>query len=1327
MPFQSKRISLSALGIESVPGMVTGKHLRIGFDPRMGFPPCGFLVYRREHRTGARRQLDFARLFTEMIRALFRNGYSQDGVSVFHPRAPLPTQSPEGGVELTNQRLAISFRSTPFMPDSNPKVCEVRLRVRSPAGAVTVQGFDDRYDNDGFQRILVAHQEKRFDAPPFDPGLFDNSLTTLHRGWTRFFNRVIGSLLGNQPNAPAPITENLRPPTRQDLDAISKANPRLANDPQFKELRRRILGEFDGSAADPGQPPITSPGSEGAPRDRPLVRRLMRFNKFLSDTLFSRSVLTAGSVTDFHLRADLISLVEIRAPAGARLLSFEYTLVHERGWERVINPADAPWGFFKEMPLLLPTPQFVDPTHSTYPTCTSLVFPRPAEQIERELPPRRLTAGFVEKTSNDDVHGEYDLLEKYLDVYLGPEPQRLRFKELNESMRAIEAVQPAQQLALTVTNPGDTDESSTFAPLPMILTGTVDYPFARLAGLAMIDIGQTPDKPDDYMVEAKWNDVSHFWITHNVFRGRDKLLNPPQAATAIPILDVTRPGDVKTNVQLDWLAPSGLALLDRANQYAGYHVFRRHVDPLEMQLRLTESSDELTGITTPDLLLLGEVQGDEPTPPPPEDAGHYLDQPPAYSTFQYGLQAQDLFGRRSEITWGDKVVVPVLVDPPPVSDLFAFYLDSNDPGQAELDPHAAEILDATGELAFSGTALLISFRYPQASIEAIAGDVASFNVAYRHGRQNELLGTLATPVIVGPIPQQATAPVLADTELTTVTPVAVGIDGFGGERSRGALASDAEFFAIESAARLGANLVRLRVRARRDYLPQVGEASLSIGRGGPGVSPHPIFVSPRDPAAWSGFDLRHPSESSDQGPIILSADDESVLSPLPVAVNANQIVVSRTVEPPANLEAGEPATPSDWVYRIVVKNIELPLPTGLTQYPGALTVQVVSVANRRSELPAPAYVLRRAYGPPPPLTELASSEFVTASRPDFQGRIGVNLSWPRIAGVQQFNVYRIDVPKLLQERGADLQLAEDLFEVEANRAEVKLLGGQLESVTSFTLITPIAIQPEIDPQAPGRHTWVDRISAPREQNYVYRVQPLSILGEEAPWPADSPVDNENRDRCILVLQKNRDLLLPPAIYELEPLDRSIGVIVRHPLSSTVTALRIYKTDQPSLVADVRAMTLIHGTIPFTHDRIESLPANNGTPARLKFVDGKVQVGVQYYYRIVLVDEFGNFSQASEPMGVTPRSFSPPRPPTLSAERTATDTVALSWEADHNEGQVKVQRKHSGDSQWADVTAGWLLPTDTVIDVDAAGIVAHRLLLRDAKGRLVYSEPLITEA
>jgi hypothetical protein len=296
---------------------------------------------------------------------------------------------------------------------------------------------------------------------------------------------------------------------------------------------------------------------------------------------------------------------------------------------------------------------------------------------------------------------------------------------------------------------------------------------------------------------------------------------------------------------------------------------------------------------------------------------------------------------------------------------------------------------------------------------------------------------------------------------------------------------------------------------------------------------------------------------------------------------------------------------------------------------------------------------------------------------------------------------------------------------------VKLLGGQLASVGAFSLITSVPVQPDTDPADSDRHRWVDRISAPRDEHYVYRMRPLNALGEEAPWPADAGGEDEIRDRCILILQKNRDPLQPPSIYELEPLDRAIGIVVRRPAAGTITGLRIYKTDDAARAADVRTMTLIHGTIAFTHARIETLPATlpaaGSAPARVRFVDAKVSVGAQYFYRVELVDRFGNISPPSEAMAATPRALKPPQPPTLAAQRTDENVIKLWWEAEHEEGRVKLQRKRSGESAWVDVTGEWLLPTDNASDADAAGIVAHRLLLRDERGRLVHSAPLITGA
>ena len=58
--------------------------------------------------------------------------------------------------------------------------------------------------------------------------------------------------------------------------------------------------------------------------------------------------------------------------------------------------------------------------------------------------------------------------------------------------------------------------------------------------------------------------------------------------------------------------------------------------------------------------------------------------------------------------------------------------------------------------------------------------------------------------------------------------------------------------------------------------------------------------------------------------------------------------------------------------------------------------------------------------------------------------------------------------------------------------------------------------------------------------------------------------------------------------------------------------------------------------------------------------------------------------------------------------------------------MRLQRKRSGEGSWLDVGDTWLRPSDGITDVEAGGIVAHRLLLRDAFGRFVYSNVLITE-
>ena len=189
------------------------------------------------------------------------------------------------------------------------------------------------------------------------------------------------------------------------------------------------------------------------------------------------------------LRADLISLVEIKAPEGAQLITFEYDIISEQGWEPMNLPAESPWGN-TGIPLLLPTPKFVNATSSSYPTCPALNFPQEASAIENELPVSRLHAGFVARQSEEDFHGEYDDIQRFFDVYLGP--GRERITELIELLRALQEVPLAQQLQFTITNEGENNEEvTTIAPLSLILSGAVDYAFARLVGLAALDLGSS--------------------------------------------------------------------------------------------------------------------------------------------------------------------------------------------------------------------------------------------------------------------------------------------------------------------------------------------------------------------------------------------------------------------------------------------------------------------------------------------------------------------------------------------------------------------------------------------------------------------------------------------------------------------------------------------------------------------------------------------------------------------------------------------------------------------------------------------------------------------
>ena len=137
---QSKRISLSALGIDGVPGMENGNHLRIGFDPRMGFPPCGFL-YTGVHIDWTRLVIWISRVCSAKDKCAVSAWLFAGWRCRFPPSSASDHSNAEPGLDFRNQIVGISFRASPFMPDSDPKVCEVRLTVRWDEGVDHCTGF----------------------------------------------------------------------------------------------------------------------------------------------------------------------------------------------------------------------------------------------------------------------------------------------------------------------------------------------------------------------------------------------------------------------------------------------------------------------------------------------------------------------------------------------------------------------------------------------------------------------------------------------------------------------------------------------------------------------------------------------------------------------------------------------------------------------------------------------------------------------------------------------------------------------------------------------------------------------------------------------------------------------------------------------------------------------------------------------------------------------------------------------------------------------------------------------------------------------------------
>jgi hypothetical protein len=1316
----------------------------------MGFPSKGFQLYSRPTLEVNEVGLDFGEFGPRTPYTTVLPGLTNGWANLFHGDGT-PQLDGNGQISVDGIPLCFSFRKGPLAVDTERKIRRVSMRLRT-SGSVVARGYDDRHDGTRFKQVLVARTsgsalslvpvsfvasvkrpDRRPSVPRGGPGrtsagkpqreldLAEKKLLGLSPADRLKFARMtslqrVRGMLGHIAGVdPQNILEGVPDLESAGIDATLIDPVKMPGNPSIKRLLEKArTGETGANPAAPRTIPSRGPLALRKAHDLQIISPAPRPNIPPTEIVLT-------------LDADLITLVEITGTPGTRLLELTYCEVEDSDW----TPMEFEHGYWQPrkqpMPMLLP---IADPAASadrgaTYPTDPTMEFLRTVQEIETSAPASRVRSGILIRQTPDDIYGDFDSLEQGLAVYLGPEPARERYQQLKSALRELIEVPPRVQslVQMDLNEAEDSNGQPVYvAPLALILAGAVDPTFARLVGL-LVSSDMKHDIPTEYKVEAEWRGVKHCWITHDVRKNRDGPLHTPAPPVAMPVPAPGRPGRVKTNVRLTWDGPNEEESYRKERQVTAYHVFRKRVDQAGPRIRLTETTDELTGARVPRPIVLPRRFPDEaPAQSDANDADMcFTDQPPAYGTYDYGLQAMDIFGRKSDIVWRRNVPVQVLLDPRPVSNLFACALDTSAPeaGLAQ-DDRVKAILAATGNSNLQGKALLIEFLYSAESLEYINSTVERFEVHYRHGRLNQLPGVMQPPQIVGTPPDSPVAEVSADLVFNSPGPFPANMNQFNGQLQRGCLWVDGDRYAVQSAQSTGVQAAKLRIKGRRDYLPESGEATLIFASGGNGVAAHPAYVDPPSETNWHGFDLSFPAGTVAVASLKINAYTGVRIDPLPPAMIAGKIQVRRTVVARPGRTGGQ-----DWKFQIVIHDFELPMPEGLSRYAGVLTVRAVSMAQRLSSFASPAVVERRLITLPEPLTELGAGDFIYATRPDFNGRIGVRLSWPKQGDCDRFRIYRLEIKRLLVKRHKDLTSYQrlDAENKAEQRAEVKLWGGMQSSVGAYTLITSKAVFPKKDPQNQNRWIWTDRFPASIDGQYLYRIQPVDRNLRPAPWPSDAEDEDAIRDCCILALQKSRDHVAAPIFYALEALDRSAGVVIRKSASPDLAGLWLYKTDREDCLGDVRLMTLIHGLIPFDHPRIEHLEAGATGVERIRFVDGKVAAGRKYFYRAVFEDRFGNRSQPSAAAGVIPQAFSPPAPPSLALKRVSAVTVRLAWTATHGEGEVRVQRRGEG-MDWENISGSWLNPTGQFVDSNAEGRFAYRLMLRDYQGRMVYSNIVV---
>lgn len=239
-----------------------------------------------------------------------------------------------------------------------------------------------------------------------------------------------------------------------------------------------------------------------------------------------------------------------------------------------------------------------------------------------------------------------------------------------------------------------------------------------------------------------------------------------------------------------------------------------------------------------------------------------------------------------------------------------------------------------------------------------------------------------------------------------------------------------------------------------------------------------------------------------------------------------------------------------------------------------------------------------------------------------------------------------------------------------------------------------------DPASPltssAWRVYLDKLDGRSTNRYFYRVAYVDAANNRSAFGMSSPP----------VWLPNVVPPSPPVVTKILGGDQAVTLRWASNREPDLVEYRVYRTDQPEQARDLRLMTLIH---------TETVPPGEpaARPNEIAWIDEPVLGLVNFYYRVVAVDEARNISQPSAIVIGRAYDESMPTVPPLIVAWTDIEPVSAraTWIAAEN---TRLERRLGLTGLW-EVVTDWLSPGSHQIDDLANPKFPYFYRLRVRKG------------